>query len=1152
MELIDIAGAGGGKGGGGSPHVAIEANDTLGSNQVVRLLFAVNDGEIDAIEEIYLNRTPISSFAGASWDWRPGTADQSVINGFSETENPLAGFAPMQLAHGTPYTHNVDYEVTSVRLTFGLQALRQVLDNGDVVGYTVNLEINVKTTALSPQLFYATVRKSGKSSGAYSWDVRVDRPAGAIPGQAWQFVIERATQTDNARTNSVTSLSSVTEIRHITPALNYPNTALVALTIRDAEQFGSRVPEVTFKIRGRKIYLPTNYNPVSRYYDESSIWGMGFKIYREWTDNPVWHLYSILTEKMGIEPYDIDVGSFYNEAKYADQLVSNGNGGSEPRFTINNQFYQRENVTTFLMYLLTLCNANFSTNEFGQITLVSDRAGRSITKIVNNTNVVEGRFSYSSNDLENRYSLVNVTYNNPYQMGDTSTATYSDDSLIDRYGLQISDVVLAGCYSEAAAIRKARWATWVSSYDTEIIGFSVGLSGMSYRIGELVKVQDARNSGFAHQGVVFGSSDNGAATTLMLDRSVELVAEPYTVSFIAADGVSVITKAILQSNGTVSQVSFNSLDAPYPSSAFVLETATKKPIIARVSSIKKQENEYVITCIRHNESKYAYIEGTVITPPPSADFVNLSNFSVSAPVNVFASERFSSDGVNSHSRLLVTWDWNLSATEKHAATYLLLWRRDSQAYNVVKDLVTKEYDIENPVPGQYDIVVYAINPISGMKSPASEMYVYNYRNTAATSSLDPVINVVVQGTNGLIFNSADLLLSIQHNPANDEKVDKLLDYICELWTADGMTRKATLVVPKDTDKNGLLRVSFVDNIATFGLATRTFQVKIYCRDLTGRLSVAKAVTVSNPVPAAMSFDMIAGVGVTYMKLIPPDEPDVVGFKVWRSDTASFVKGLATEVYDGPDTYPALSSVEGATYYYAVAAYDSFGKEGLNVGSEQSITILSLNVDAYTYTGLTFKPNDPATNSVSWSEFVASKNGTDSVTVAAGNAAWTAGILYLYYLPGNPVLQSTTTLGVAVGGRILATYKGGTDLTHDAGKAFISGDQLLAGSVGANHLIADSAVITHSAQFASAVIPEFALGSGVVNDAAIKDYIQSTVYSSVNKTGWKIDKSGKITTYGQFHLETVDAGVTKFFQNERVIKIFDAAGVMRVRLGDFSA
>ncbi len=114
-----------------------------------------------------------------------------------------------------------------------------------------------------------------------------------------------------------------------------------------------------------------------------------------------------------------------------------------------------------------------------------------------------------------------------------------------------------------------------------------------------------------------------------------------------------------------------------------------------------------------------------------------------------------------------------------------------------------------------------------------------------------------------------------------------------------------------------------------------------------------------------------------------------------------------------------------------------------------------------------------------------------MTVAANFATWTTGILYLYYVANSNTVLGTTDLATAVAGSILATYKGGTDLTSDEGRAFVSGDMLLAGTVGSNALVTNTAVITTAAQ--------------------IGNIIESDGYSWTPGAynGWRIDKSGYI-------------------------------------------
>jgi hypothetical protein len=162
----------------------------------------------------------------------------------------------------------------------------------------------------------------------------------------------------------------------------------------------------------------------------------------------------------------------------------------------------------------------------------------------------------------------------------------------------------------------------------------------------------------------------------------------------------------------------------------------------------------------------------------------------------------------------------------------------------------------------------------------------------------------------------------------------------------------------------------------------------------------------------------------------------------------------------PEISKDTFSAKGTALYIDYDTAQSIFEEG---------SIPVSKVESFTYTGLVFKPNDPSLNSVSWTSFTAIKDngvaGSTNVVVAAGSTTWLSGTLYLYYLPGNSALQSGTDIVaiIGLGGRILATYKGGVDLANDAGRAFTSGDMILAGTVGANALVTNTAVITNSAQ-----------------------------------------------------------------------------------------
>lgn len=1115
LEAQDIIGEG--KGGGGG-HTPIEADDTLSSKQTAKVLLLLGEGEIHAINQVYLNRTPITNFSGASYQYRLGTPSQTVIDGFGEIETLASGFTPLNLLNATPYVRSFDYDVKAVRVTLTLSQLRQVLANGDMVGYSCSFDISIKPTPGGVFSTYKSPSKSGKASSPYSWDVRVDRPAGAVSGQQWTIRVTRSSADDaDAKHMSASSITGITELRHPTVPLTYPNSVLLALTLNDAAQFGNRIPEVTIDLDGEMVYLPTNYNPVTRVY--TGTWTGAFKTVKEFTDNPFWIIYHILSQRMtGLTAADIDVGQFYIGAQYADVMVDDGLGGTEPRYTCRNSFIQRETPAKFLSYLLSLCNSNFTSNEFGQISLLIDRAGQSITRIVNNTNVVDGTFNYTSNDLETRFSQVNVTFNDLSLLGDTNTTTFTDNTLLDRYGLQTSDVALLGCYSEGMAIRKARWVAWVNGFDTEFISFAKMLEGGTYQVGELVSILDNANSGFDHQGVIVSSSYATGTQTVIADRPLTLTATTYTISYLNDQG-TITTGTLQQSDGTFTTLSFN-IGTSSPAavqSPFIIQNDAKQPVTARVIKIKKDGDYYGITCVRHNEAKYAYIDGSLTVTPRPVQYTNLENFTISSPSGVTAEEIYSSNGVIQTKVLHVSWTWT-KGTQTITPTYTIMWRRDNQNYDFVTSLQSASYDIVDPTPGQYEIYVYAVNPVSGIRSAPSTTLVYNYRTAAAGSTLVAVTTARIQGTAGLTYQSKDMNLEIVHNTANNDKTDKLKDYIIEIWDAAGSVKKATFTQDYDTSFGCVFTLSYAQNIDIFGSATRTYQVKIYCRDMMGDLSPALAVTVTNPVPATCSFTAVSGTGSTYITITEPSTPDTAGYIVYRSTTSGFTPGVGDIVYKGISNTTTVPGSEGTTYYFKVAAYDSFGETGLNVSSQTANTTLSNSAIEWKITnGLLFKPNDPSTNSISWTAGTIVKNvsGTPtSYSITASNIAWTSGTTYIYFSGSGTTLSTTTTLATAVaaGGWLIGSYHGGTDFKGGTGEAYVDGSTILAGTVGANQLVTGSAVITGTAQLGSAVVTNLNVADATLDYAKISDTIQSTNYNLASHTGWRLHKTGGITAH----------------------------------------
>jgi predicted phage tail protein len=1115
-EYTVIEGDFGGGGGGSAPHKPVEANDTLASKQTLKMLFAVGSGEFESIDEVYVNGTPFEAFEGQK-EIRLGTINQPTIAGFEDVETPFA--VSTALTYNTFITRAVSSgSVDAVRITLKLQSLYQVLDNGDRVGYSVSFRIDTRPVAGSGTwTSVGTITKSDKASSIVGFDTRVNKPLSATG--AWEFRVIRLTATDTTKQSSITVFDSYTEIQD--KKLTYPGTVLVGLTFTNADQLGGKIPTISFDAKAWKVKVPASafYNPVTRVY--TGVWNGAFDPVFKFSNNPAWVLYFVLTEACNIivnsktvirganlKETQLDPFSFYNEAKYYDQLIDNGHGGTEPRFTINNQFYVRENAPTFISYLLTICNANL-VNQNGLVTLISDRP-TATTKIINNANVIGGKFNYPGTHIDERYTWANVTFNDPDDKSNTRTISESAGQVaIDRFGFNPIDIVLVGCTSEGQARRKAKW---VLEAPTAICNFSVGLAGGIYNVGEVADIMDRRYAAIEAQGLIAAAT----TTQITLDRPITFGAQTYTIIVYGDDGQTLLEKIINQTNTTTNTVTCSTplSSVPIANSPFII----KGNIIPRkfkISSIEREENQYNIIATEYDTNKWARIEGGIFVTPPTGVFTNVSEFFTPAVENITFEEYFRNDGNNASGKILVKWDWDLAGAQKYAATFDVIWRRDNLPYQSLPSRQIKEAEILDTTPGTYDVTVYAVN-VRGIRSLGVSA-VFNYRTVAATSSLLPPTDFWVKNTVGTTYSTSNLIVTWTYPPSNDFKTDVLKDYIIEVWTDDGISKRNTyLVLPNET-RGGEFNYTYSYNMADFGgSARRSVQLKVYSRDIIGDLSTAVAKTFDNPVPAAPSFTVFSGVGVAFIQITPPPDNDVVGYIVYRSTQQNFTADASTILYDGPDTYMSLGGANGTTYYYKVAAYDSFGKSGLAVSSEQSSTTLSFDVDTWSKTGVTFTPNSPGTNQVSWTAGTILKNANTNYTISAGSATWTTGILYIYFNPtvSLTALQTTTTLAIAVAASNypLATYEGGTNIKGGDGSAFISGSQIIAGSVGASQLIAGQAVITGSAQIANGILTNAHISNVVIDYGQISDTLQSTNWSLVNHTGWKLTKTGGIITH----------------------------------------
>ena len=364
----------------------------------------------------------------------------------------------------------------------------------------------------------------------------------------------------NERRNwsNATQLQSIQNI--ITDKLSYPYTAYGAV-IFGAKEFTS-VPKRSYEIRGLQVKVPTNYfarhelsegsaasytrkvtnnttvTNESDYQDWDGNFRGDIKTFTDpthsnyapvWTDNPVWILLDILTnDRYGlgkfVDPLDdfsyIDKFQLFQIAKYCDELVPDGKGGTEPRFTANLYLSKIEDAQKVVSDLLSVFRGLliWFDGKFSP----SINAYKSPVYTFTKGNVIGGEFSYQSSSRRFRSNQVRVTWNNPEDNYQQAVEIVEDTQHILETGKIISkDVVATGCTSQGQAHRFGKWNILTEKLEKEVVTFSTGLNAIALKPGDVIEVQDADRENTEHSGRV-SNTGTRSTTVIPLDREISL------------------------------------------------------------------------------------------------------------------------------------------------------------------------------------------------------------------------------------------------------------------------------------------------------------------------------------------------------------------------------------------------------------------------------------------------------------------------------------------------------------------------------------------------------------------------------------------------------------------------------------------------------
>lgn len=735
----DLVGAGGK--GGSNARTPVETPDSLRSIARARLLDFLAEGELRGLvagnQSIYLDQVPIQNgdgtlnFQGVRIETRSGTQDQAHIAGFPSVENEIA--VNVELRSDSPVVRTATgADLSAVRVRLAVPALQKIdTSNGDTNGYSISYAIDLATNG-GP---YSTVLSSaftGKTTTQYERSHRIDLPTGS----QWQIRIRRLTPNANSGTVSDTvNVLSMTEV--IDAKLRYPNCALAAVEV-DASQF-QNIPTRSYRIWGRIIRIPSNYDPLTRSY--SGVWDGTFK--SGWTNNPAWAFFDIVTnDRFGLGhriPLDwVDKWRLYQIAQYCDQLVSDGQGNREPRFTCSLYMQTRADAYRVLQDMASIFRG-ISFYAAGQVMASADMPADPVFTYTQ-ANVIDGRFTYEGTGRKARHTVALVSWTDPDDFGRQKVEPVQYMPGVQRYGIQQTEVTAVGCHSRSQAQRIGNHILYTESLETETVSFAVGLDVLSCMPGDVIQVADPARAGRRNGGRV----KSATADTLVLDKLPEAIAPGDTLRATLPTGKTQ-ARTVQSITGNAVKVTAPWSAVPVAQSVWSLESTElalqqfRVLAIAEAPITDEDGITFRVTALKHVPGKYAAIDdGTRLELPP----ISIIPPSVQPPpTNVqLSSHSVIDQGIATHV-LTIAWD----AADK-AIAYDVEWRRDDLDWVRAGRVATASIEVRGVYAGNYLARVRAVNALNAVSQPTMSAL------TAITGKTEPPPALTSLTTSSEVFS----------------------------------------------------------------------------------------------------------------------------------------------------------------------------------------------------------------------------------------------------------------------------------------------------------------------------------------------------------------------------------------------------------------
>ena len=772
-------------------------------------------------------------FEGTSIQFRPGTQDQEVITNYglgtaavritnapadndlefidADSEDPNATPANPPVFRGTSsggfnLSSAQAKEVDEVRLIFSYSSLFfQNLDKGTLkvagAGYKIELKL-YRGSETSDVVLEDRRVHFAKARSEIVLEEIINLEA-FKPFDDFEIKVTRLTRHNglgvssdalsdigtNKEKHVITAPAKITSVSAvIKEQLNYPYTSLSNLTF-SSKQFG-QMPTRTYHLRGLKVFVPSNYTTreakklEGQPYDvddlySGAFWDGSMSDEPVYTDNPAWIFYDILTNnRYGLGAYlkefDIDKYSLYRIGKYCDELVDDGNGGTEPRYTANIFLQKQADAYKVLKDFATSFLGMIYWIE-GKVTAVADQPTDAIYTF-SKGNVIDGAFEYESSGQKTRANQIVVNWINPANNYRQETLIVEDrDNIVKTGKIVREDAVAFGCTSEGQATRYGRWKLYTAINQTEMVSFNTSINAAFLSPGDVIKVQDADKYRLAYSGKATGTP---TTTSIPLDRTITLNSgSSYELSVLLSDDesgyeseeaqrpIKVETQTVSTSAGSVSSLTVDTAfsEAPKAGTIWVLREVTSNGLDSSASAkeyrilaiSENSANEYSISALEYYSNKYDTIEGEFSLVVPDTVYPRTDPTEVPpAPTNIYVESQ--SDFNKAGDEFSITWEAptdydKISGYEIHHNV------PDYQNPIEISGSEITSYKFEGVPDSTYRVAVSTLNTVNNRSKATPIVFSIRDKFVQKCNRAEEGVPIGAQVTSGLELTDAYLL-----------------------------------------------------------------------------------------------------------------------------------------------------------------------------------------------------------------------------------------------------------------------------------------------------------------------------------------------------------------------------------------------------------